>query len=242
MNNRVFKLFSIFSLIIVQYFISTSLCYISDGFIDSVSISLSDDIKMNNAFLMILLIVTKNIIIIYMIMDDLFKKLTTENTYIIVRYGSKKKYCKDALYSVIKNIAKINIFMIFIILIVNIAIFKSFTFEINLLYIIFLNFVYLTFKYMIFALITIILSFSFSRNISVILASIMYTIFTIFKNNKNLNIYSPLYYLDFYRSYHIIYEEIIRISIILFVGICLINIFLRIVDNLDIIDFRREYE
>nr|WP_276938943.1 hypothetical protein [Helcococcus sueciensis] len=242
MNNKVFKFFFILSLIFVQYFISTTLYYLSDGFIESVSLSLSDDLKMNNAFLMILLIATKNIIIIYMIMDDLFKKITTENTYIIVRYGSKKKYCKDELYSVIKNIAKINIFMIFIILIVNISIFKSFTFEFNLLYIIFLNFVYLTFKYMIFALITIILSFYFSRNISVILASIMYTIFTIFKNNKNLKIYSPLYYLDFYRSYHNIYEEIIRISIILFVSICLINIFLRIVDNLDIIDFRRGYE
>ena len=90
MNNKVFKFFFILSLIFVQYFISTTLYYLSDGFIESVSLSLSDDLKMNNAFLMILLIATKNIIIIYMIMDDLFKKITTENTYIIVRYGSKK--------------------------------------------------------------------------------------------------------------------------------------------------------
>lgn len=75
---------------------------------------------MENSFIFALLVATKNIIILSILMDEFFTKLTTENTYSIVRFRNKKDYGKSILLSLLWNIAKITALIIIIELIINI--------------------------------------------------------------------------------------------------------------------------
>lgn len=242
MNNKTFKYLSIFSLLFVIFILSTNLTSISENFLENISISLSDSSKMENSFIFSLLVSTKNIIVLSLIMNVFFTKLTTENTYSIIRFGNKKDYGKYILLSLLWHIVKINIFIIFIELVINIISWETFLFDINFLKIIFGNFIYLTFKYLILTLLTTTLSFYFSRNLSLIVVTISYILFVFMKNIENIKIYSPLNYLDFYRNKYILHEELARFILVLIVCICLIILFLRILNNRDIIYFRRDHE
>lgn len=197
---------------------------------------------MENSFIFALLVATKNIIILSILMDEFFTKLTTENTYSIVRFRNKKDYGKSILLSLLWNIAKITALIIIIELIINIISWNTFVFNIDLLKIIFGNFIYLIFKYLILTMITSILSFYLSRNISLILVTTSFIVFTLMKNNQNLRIYSPLNYLDFYRSNYFLFEETARFGIVLIICVCLVISFLKILDNRDIIYLRRDHE